>query len=144
MNGEHEHFILKGDRELKRIREKRIRELIKLKERKQKMTTEPVHVTDSNFNETINQHSLALIDCWAPWCGPCLALTPTIEKLAEEYTGKIFVGKLNVDENPKTAECFQIFSIPTMLVMKNGREVDRIVGLCPKNHIEAILKKHLG
>jgi thioredoxin 1 len=108
------------------------------------MKTEPVHVTDSNFNETLNQHPIALIDCWAPWCGPCQALTPTIEKLAEEYSGKILVGKLNVDENPKTAECFQIFSIPTMLIMKNGREVDRIVGLCPKNHIESILKKHLG
>ena len=108
------------------------------------MTKEPIHVTDLNFNETVNQHSLALIDCWAPWCGPCQAMTPTIEKLAEEYTGKILVGKLNVDENPKTAESFQVFSIPTMLVMKNGREVDRIIGLCPKNHIEAILKKHLG
>jgi len=144
MNDEHEHFILKGDRELKRIREKKIRELMKLKERKQEMTKEPIHVTDLNFNETVNQHSLALIDCWAPWCGPCQAMTPTIEKLAEEYTGKILVGKLNVDENPKTAESFQVFSIPTMLVMKNGREVDRIIGLCPKNHIEAILKKHLG
>ena len=117
---------------------------MELKERKQKMATEPVHVTDSNFNETINQHSLALIDFWAPWCGPCQALTPTIEKLAKEYAGKIFVGKLNVDENVRTAESFQIFSIPTMLIMKNGKEVDRIVGLCPISHIESILKKHLG
>jgi len=108
------------------------------------MTTEPVHVTDSNFNEIVNQHSLALIDCWAPWCGPCLALAPTIEELTEIYDGEVFVGKLNVDENPKTAESFQIFSIPTMLIIKNGKEVDRIIGLCPKNHIEAILKKHLG
>jgi len=142
MNDEHEHFILKGDKELNRIREKKIKEL--MKERKQKMKKEPFHVTDANFNETVNNHSLALIDCWAPWCGPCIALTPTIEKLAEEYSGKIFVGKLNVDENPKTAERFQVFSIPTMLVMKNGKEIDRIVGLCPKNHIESILKKHLG
>jgi thioredoxin 1 len=107
------------------------------------MNATPIHVTDSNFDEMVNKHSLALIDCWAPWCGPCVALTPTIEKLAEEYAGKVLVGKLNVDENCKTAECFQIFSIPTMLIMKNGKEVDRIVGLVPKSHIEGVLKKHL-
>ena len=108
------------------------------------MPVEPVHVTDSDFNETVCKHSVALIDCWAPWCGPCLALAPTIEKLAEEYAGRVLIGKLNVDENPKTAERFQIFSIPTLLVMKNGKEVDRIVGLVPKSHVETVLKKHLG
>jgi len=108
------------------------------------MTTEPVPVTDSNFNETVHKHPLTLIDCWAPWCGPCLALAPTIEELAEEYAGKVLIGKLNVDENPRTAEHFQVFSIPTMLVMKDGREVDRIVGLAPKKHIEAVIRKHLG
>jgi thioredoxin 1 len=105
---------------------------------------EPTCVTDSNFNEIVGKHSLALIDCWAAWCGPCQALGPTIKELAEKYCGKVLIGKLDVDENPQTAECYQIFSIPTMLIMKNGKEVDRIVGLCPKNHIETILKKHLG
>ena len=108
------------------------------------MNAKPFPLTDSNFNETVHKHTLALIDCWAPWCGPCLALAPTIEELAEEYAGKVLIGKLNVDENPRTAEHFQVFSIPTMLIMKNGKEVDRIVGLCPKNHIESVLKKHLG
>jgi len=108
------------------------------------MKTEPVHVTDSNFKEIISKHSLAFIDCWAPWCGPCLALAPTIDELAKEYEGKILVGKLNVDENPITAERFQIFSIPTMLIMRNGREVERIVGLVPKKQIEAVLRKYLG
>jgi thioredoxin 1 len=117
---------------------------MELKKKEQEMIVEPVHLTDSNFNEIVNKHSLALIDCWAPWCGPCLALTSTIEKLAEEYAEKVLVGKLNVDENLKTAERFQIFSIPTMLIMKNGKEVDRIVGLVPKNHVEAVLKKHWG
>jgi len=140
MSDEHEQFISEEDEELRRIREKK---LVELKEKKLEMTAEHV-LTDSNFNEIISKHSLALIDCWAPWCGPCLALAPTIEKLAEEYNGKIIVGKLNVDENPRTAERFQIFSIPTMLIMKNGKEVDRIVGLVPKNHVEAVLRKHLG
>ena len=140
MNDEHEQFISEEDEELRRIRE---RKLVELKEKKLEMTVEHV-LTDSNFNEIVNKHSLALIDCWAPWCGPCLALAPTIEKLAEEYAGKVLVGKLNVDENPRTAERFQIFSIPTMLIMKNGKEVDRIVGLVPKNHVDAVLRKHLG
>ena len=104
----------------------------------------PVEITDATFKEMIQNHSLVVVDCWAPWCGPCLALASTIEELAREYTGKVLVGKLNVDDNPRTAERFQIFSIPTMLIMKNGKEVDRIVGLVPKNHVEAVLRKHLG
>jgi thioredoxin 1 len=144
MSGEHKQFISKEDAELKHTKEKNLRELMGLKEKEHEMNSDPIHITDSNFNEIVNKHSLALIDCWAPWCGPCLALAPTIEELTEKYTGKVLVGKLNVDDNPRTAERFQIFSIPTMLIMKNGREVDRIVGLVPKNHVEAVLRKHLG
>ena len=66
------------------------------------------------------------------------------KELAEKYVGKVFVGKLNVDENPRIAEHFEIFSIPTLLIFKDGREVDRIVGLVPRNHIEVVLGKHLG
>lgn len=108
------------------------------------MSKEPVHLTDSTFEETIKKNSLVLVDFWAGWCGPCIALAPTIVELSEEYAGKILIGKLNVDENPKTAECFQVFSIPTLVVLKDGCEVDRIVGLCPKKHIDSALKKHLG
>ncbi|MGA3191911.1 MAG: thioredoxin [Candidatus Bathyarchaeia archaeon] len=140
MSGEHERLISKEEEELKRIREKKLAEF---KARK-KMGNEPVHVTDADFEETVKKHSLALIDFWAPWCGPCLALTPVIEELNKDYAGRVFVGKLNVDENPQTAECFQVFSIPTLLIMKSGREVDRIVGCVPKKHIEAALGKHLG
>ncbi|MGB8779099.1 MAG: thioredoxin [Candidatus Bathyarchaeia archaeon] len=140
MSGKHERFISEEDEELKRIREKK---LAKFKARKE-MGNEPVHVTDVDFEETVRKHSLALIDFWAPWCGPCLALTPAIEELNKDYAGRVFIGKLNVDENPQTAECFQVFSIPTLLIMKNGREVDRIVGCVPKKHIEAALRKHLG
>jgi thioredoxin 1 len=108
------------------------------------MNAKPVYISDSNFNETVTSHSLVLIDFWASWCGPCHALAPTIEELAGEYAGKITVGKLNVDENPTTAERFQVFSIPTVLIMKNGKEVDRIVGCVPRDNIEAALNKHLG
>ena len=143
MKDEHEQFISEEEAELRSIREKKLRELAQLKTTREESPMKPAHVTDSDFNDIVCKHSLALIDCWAPWCGPCVALTPTIEQLAAEYAGKVFVGKLNVDENTKTAECFQVFSIPTMLIMKNGKEIDRIVGLVPKKHIESVLKKHL-
>ena len=107
------------------------------------MSEEPVHVTDSNFEEITARHPLTLIDFWAAWCGPCRALAPTIEEVAKEYAGKVFIGKLNVDENPRTAECFQVFSIPTTVIFKNGKEVDRIVGCVQKKIIEAALNKQM-
>ena len=144
MSKEHKEFISEEDGELRRIKEKKLKELMKLKEKKEGMThTKPVQVTDANFNKTISSHPLALIDCWAPWCAPCVVIAPTVEELAKEYAGRVFFGKLNVDENPRTAGIFQIFGIPTLLIMENGKEVDRIVGLVPKNHIEARLKKCL-
>ncbi len=106
------------------------------------MSTEPFHVTDSNFEQTIKSNKLVLVDFWANWCGPCRALAPTIVELAKEYSGKVLIGKLDVDENPVTAEKFQVFSIPTMIVFKYGQEIDRIVGLCPKNRIIDALAKY--
>jgi len=144
MNSNHERFISDADEELKRIRQKKLMELRGLKERKSEMGSEPVHVTTATFDDAVSKNALALIDFWASWCGPCKALGPVIEELAKDYSGKVFVGKLNVDENPETAERFQVYSIPTVLVMKNGCEVDRIVGLVPKKHIEAAIKKHKG
>jgi thioredoxin 1 len=107
------------------------------------MGNEPVHLTDADFDETVKNNKVALIDFWAGWCGPCRALAPTIEELARDYNGKVLVGKLDVDENHKTAECFHVYSIPTMIVFKDGCEVERLVGLCAKNRIEDTLKKHL-
>jgi len=106
------------------------------------MSTEPFHVTDANFEETIKKNKLVFVDFWANWCGPCRALAPTVVELAKEYSGKVVVGKLDVDENPATAERFQVFSIPTMIIFKDGTEAERLVGLCPKNRITETLKKH--
>jgi thioredoxin 1 len=103
----------------------------------------PLHVTDTNFEETIKNNKLVLIDFWATWCGPCRALAPTIDAIAQEYTGKALIGKFDVDKNPSTAEKFQVFSIPTMILFKNGQEVERLVGLCTKPNITSIIDKHL-
>ena len=105
------------------------------------MSPEPFHVTDANFEETIRNNKLVLVDFWANWCGPCRALAPTIQELAKEYNGKALVGKLDVDENPATAERFQVFSIPTMIVFKDAMEAERLVGLCSKTRISDTLKK---
>ncbi len=106
------------------------------------MSTQPFHITDSNFEETIKNNKIVLIDFWANWCGPCRALAPTIEELSKEFNGKALVGKLDVDENPATAERFQVFSIPTMILFKDGSETERLVGLCAKNRIVETLNKH--
>ena len=103
-----------------------------------------LHLTEDTFDKEVLKSDVpVIIDFWAEWCGPCRALAPTIEELAREYAGKILVGKLDVDDNPNTAERFQVFSIPTLIVFKDDGEVDRLVGLCPKKNLEALLKKHL-
>jgi thioredoxin 1 len=86
---------------------------------------------------------VVLIDFWAGWCGPCRALAPTIEELAKQYAGKALIGKLDVDDNSGTAERFSVYSIPTLIVFKDGCEVERLVGLCAKQNLESVLQKHL-
>jgi len=120
--------------ELEEIRAKKMREL------KEKMATpkidKPIVVSDRNFDQTSKTYPLVVVDCWAAWCAPCRAIAPVVEQLAKDYSGKVVFGKLNVDENPETAQKYGIMAIPTLLVMKNGKEVDRIVGALPKNQLE--------
>jgi thioredoxin 1 len=108
-----------------------------------KMPAEPIKVTDSNFDSTLSNHDLMVIDCWAPWCGPCRMLGPVIDELAGEYQGKVVFGKLNTDENRQTATRFRIMSIPTMLFIKDGHHVDTIVGAVPKEVIESKIREYL-
>jgi len=99
-------------------------------------SSEPLNVTDSNFGEIIAKSPLpVLIDMWAEWCGPCLIMGPVIDELASELAGKVVVAKLNIEENPMTAERYNVHSIPTMLVLKSGREIGRIVGAVPKTEV---------
>jgi thioredoxin 2 len=100
------------------------------------VTPRPMVVTDATFAEQVERSPLpVLIDMWAPWCGPCRMLTPIVEQLSAEFAGRMRVAKLNVDENPVTAERFRIQSIPALLLFQNGREIDRIVGAQPKTEI---------
>ena len=93
-------------------------------------------VTDANFYDVVAASKVpVLLDLWAAWCGPCRMIAPIIEQLASELDGRVLVGKLDVDANPQTASRFGVQSIPTLLVIKDGREVDRLVGLQQKNSI---------
>ena len=101
-------------------------------------------LTDSNFKEEVlDSDKLSVVDFWAPWCGPCLALGPTIDKLAEEYEGKVNIGKVNVDENSELSVEYGITSIPCILFIKNGEIVDRQVGAAPKSVFDKKITQHL-
>ncbi|MGC8940389.1 MAG: thioredoxin [Candidatus Bathyarchaeia archaeon] len=138
---------MEDDEELKRIREMKLRQMMeKMREtgRRGKIAlNKPIVVTDATFNEVISGHPLVVIDCWAPWCGPCQMVAPILEELARDYAGKIIFGKLNVDENPITAMQFQVMSIPTLLVFKYGKLVDRIVGAMPRQKLELQITRYL-
>jgi thioredoxin 2 len=96
----------------------------------------PVTVSDATFAAEVERSPLpVLLDMWAPWCGPCRIIAPVLEELAKEMAGRVRVAKLNVDENPAMATRFNVMSIPTLLVLKDGREVERIVGVQPKTEI---------
>jgi thioredoxin 2 len=105
----------------------------------------PQPVTDASFAQDVERSPVpVLVDAWAPWCGPCHMIAPVVDQLATELAGRIRVVKLNVDENPRTAARFDLRSIPTLLVLKDGREVDRLVGVQPKREIARRLEKVLA
>ncbi|MCL4828121.1 MAG: thioredoxin [Caldilinea sp.] len=100
-------------------------------------------LTDATFDQTINQPLPVLVDFWAPWCGPCRMVAPSVEKLAQEFAGRAVVGKLNVDENQMTAQRYRVMSIPTLIIFKNGQPVDQIVGVQPYPALQQRLAKTL-
>ncbi len=104
---------------------------------------EPVEVTDDNFDDIVGNDGLVIVDCWAPWCAPCLMLGPVMEGAAKDYAGKLVIGKLNVDHSGQTAQKFGIMSIPTILFFKDGEKVDQITGVIPREHLDKMIEKHM-
>jgi thioredoxin 1 len=104
-------------------------------------TGSPVHLSDEDFDDFVSENDFALVDFWAPWCGPCKQLEPILEELAEERDD-IAIGKLNTEENPETPQKFGIMSIPTMMLFKGGEVADQLVGALPKEDIVENLDEH--
>lgn len=102
-----------------------------------------VAITDNNIDDIISKNKVVFIDCWAPWCAPCHIYEPIFNKMAEKYKDKIVFGRLNVDENPKTADKYGVMNIPTTLIFVNGKVVDQIVGAVDEGTLEEYIKKYL-
>jgi len=104
-----------------------------------------IQVTDASFRQEVLEHpGFVLVDFWAPWCMPCRILGPIIDKLAQEYAGRVKVVKLNTDENPAMSAKYEIMAIPTLIIFKDGQPIQNIAGLLPESHLKQILDQLLA
>ncbi|MDW8083611.1 MAG: thioredoxin [Candidatus Caldarchaeum sp.] len=132
------------DDELERIKMRKLAEMMSRREAQAKPPiSEPVELNDLNFDEFVSKNNFVVVDFWAEWCAPCRAIAPVVKELAKQYAGKVVFGKLNVDENPRTASRFSIMGIPTLLFFKGGKLVDMVVGAVPKRVLEARISNYL-
>ena len=125
------------DKELEEIRRRKLRELL---ERRNYLDA-PVHINEGNFDEFVRKYPIVIIDCYADWCAPCKIVEPIIEESAKNFSGKIVFGKLNVDENRGIATRFNIMSIPTLLIFKDGRLMKRVIGALPKDKLISVFNE---
>jgi len=131
------------DEELEKIRQKKLSQLSK-KTKEAKAPEGVVKLTDANFETTVCNASMpVLVDFWADWCMPCRMMAPVIEELACEYAGKAIFAKINVDENPNTAERFNVASIPFFIIFVHGQPIEHVLGAVGRKPLEDAIKKHL-
>ena len=133
--------------ELEEIKKKKMEKMMtdmnKANEPVIELPGKPIVVTDATLEKAANQYPILILDCWAEWCGPCRMIGPIIEELAGEMKGKVVFGKLNVDENIQTANKYKISAIPTLMVFKNGKLIDKLVGAYPKTTLTGKIQKYL-
>lgn len=109
------------------------------------MNTKVINIDTSNYDQYVNQDSgVVLLDVWAEWCGPCKQLSPILDEIADIYDSEVLVLKLNADENQEVTEKLKVRGLPTMIVMNNGEELERLLGLTSKTRIAQVLDQHLG
>jgi thioredoxin 1 len=134
----------KGDRKLQRIELARVKGARRADSQKREETLDqPIEVTDETFKKVVRNHPLVVVDCWAPWGRPCSAIAPIIEGLSRDYAGKILFGILNVDENPQVTMKYGILSTPTLLIFKQGKLSDRIIGAMSRQMLEPKITQYL-
>jgi thioredoxin 1 len=136
------------DDEVEKLKQRKMRELLRKSGSQdqrppQQVKPQMMELSDSNFEQAIRNNKLMVVDFWAPWCGPCRIVSPIIEELSSEYAGKLGFGKLNVDDNPLTAQSYGIQGIPTIMFFRDGQPVDLIVGAAPKAYIAAKINRLL-
>lgn len=124
------------------IKRKILQKWVKEMEKKEKMPNKPLEINDENFDEIVSKYDIVVVDFWAPWCGPCRMVAPVIEELAKEMKGKVVFAKLNTDENPKMVTRYRIMSIPTLMLFKEGKLVDRVVGALPPDMLRDWILKY--
>lgn len=131
------------DFELERIKLRKLRELMRGGSKAEEKLDRPVHLSEDEFDDFVKRYPLVLVDFWASWCGPCMMIAPIIEELAREYAGRVVFAKVDVDRNRRLAMRFGIMSIPTLMLFKDGKPVDMIIGAQPKPMIKQLIDQYL-
>ncbi|MFP3872359.1 MAG: thioredoxin [Candidatus Natronoplasma sp.] len=126
-------------KELEKIKKKMVEDIMSEEE----YPEEPIKVNDADFQDTLEKYPLVLVDFWAAWCGPCKMMEPVLEELAEDIQGALVVGKMNVDENSQVPSQFQVSSIPTLVLFKDGEPVERLVGAMRKEQLAQKVKQYV-